>query len=68
MRRRRSWDVIKTEIEHHYPFLSFLVAITYLDLEDFKLVFLDLKESPLLITFRPDVAKFLSRYNSLELS
>ena len=38
-----------------------------LDLDELMLLVLDLKESPLFITFFPDVAKFLNLYNSLEL-
>ena len=37
------------------------LGLTYLDLEECKLLFLDLKESPLLITFFPEVEKFLWR-------
>ena len=33
----------------------------HLEREEFKLLFLDLKESPLLITFFPDVEKFLGQ-------
>ena len=40
-------------------FIKIEIPITYLDLDELTLLFLDLKESPLLITFFPDVEKFL---------